>query len=141
MFAATAAASISGVTFRERLAREFDERRARNPRYSLRAFAKSIGEDHSSLSRILRGRRHLSTRTITRIGHRLGLTAAEITESCSASNDAAVLAAISRASFRAESRWIAAITGIALDEVNISLQRLIYNGALVMASRTEWRRG
>src|SRR5271168_1005637 len=43
--------------FRAKLAEQFEARRERNPRYSLRAFAAFLGADHSTLSRILRGAR------------------------------------------------------------------------------------
>jgi transcriptional regulator with XRE-family HTH domain len=136
---ALAPATIIGVTFRDLLRSEFERRRENNPRYSLRAFARSIGTDHSTLSQILRGRRRLTQRTIARIGASLRLTSGEIAESCTAANDTAVLAAVARPSFRADSRWIATMAGITLDDVNVSLQRLLYHGALIMASPTEWR--
>lgn len=125
--------------FRDILRHEFERRRENNSRYSLRAFARSIGIDHSTLSQILRGRRRLTQRTIARLGGSLKLSSAEIAESCTAANDAAVLAVVARPSFRADSRWIATVAGITLDDVNVSLQRLLYRGALIMASPTEWR--
>src|ERR1051325_6297823 len=47
---------------------------ARNPRYSLRAFARRLGMNHSTLSQLLRGKRPFSASTIKAIGKRLGLT-------------------------------------------------------------------
>ena len=136
---ALAATTINDVIFRDQLRREFERRRENNPRYSLRAFARSIGTDHSTLSQILRGRRRLTQRTIARLGANLRLTSGAIAECCTAANDAAVLAVVARPSFRADSRWIAAVAGITLDDVNVSLQRLLYRGALIMATPTEWR--
>ena len=139
LLAACVTASISCMMFRDMLRREFERRRENNPCYSLRAFARAIGTDHSTLSQILRGRRRLTQRTIGRLGASLRLSSSEIAESCTASNDAAVLAAVARPSFRADSRWIATVAGITLDDVNVSLQRLLYRGALIMASPAEWR--
>lgn len=125
--------------FSDLLRHEFERRRANNRRYSLRAFARSIGSDHSTLSQNLRGRRRLTRRTIARLGHRLGLTAGAIAESCADANNVAVLAAVARPKFRADTRWIATMAGIPIDDVNISLQRLLYKGALIMAAPSEWR--
>src|SRR5262245_26228300 len=42
--------------FREQLQREFDERRAKNACFSLRAFATLLGAEHAAVSQILRGK-------------------------------------------------------------------------------------
>ena len=124
---------------RDLLNRELAVRRERNPRYSLRAFARSLAIDHSALSQILRGRRRLTIRTIRALGSRLRLSPEKIAGCCADAHDAAVLSAIRRSSFRPSSRWIASVANIPLDDVNVSLQRLIYNGVLVMAAPKEWR--
>src|SRR5262249_5964356 len=64
------------------LQRELNRRRARNPRYSLRAFANALGTHHSTLSQMMQARRRLTTRTIRRFGQRLGLSAPEIRDAC-----------------------------------------------------------
>lgn len=51
----------------------FDERKAKNPRYSLRAFARQLEVDSSTLSSILTGRRKVSPRQVTRILRKLGI--------------------------------------------------------------------
>jgi len=61
--------------FRDRLQREFDQRRQANARYSLRAFAAFLGTDHSSLSQILRSQRPLPLRRIRSFSRKLGLDA------------------------------------------------------------------
>lgn len=124
---------------RDILQRELDRRRRNNSRYSLRAFAARLGIDHSTLSQILRGRRRLTTPAIRALGRKLRLTTEEIGLCCAVENDAAVLAVIAHPSFRPDSRWIATMAGIRVDEVNISLQRLLYRGALVMQARDLWR--
>jgi len=54
------------TSFRLRLQAELARRCAGNPRYSLRAFARRLGVDHSTLSQLLRGRRAL-TRTVDEV--------------------------------------------------------------------------
>lgn len=51
----------------EHLRQEFEKRAKRNPSYSLRAFAKSIDLDSSTLSSLLSGKRKLTTKTAQRI--------------------------------------------------------------------------
>jgi len=127
-----------GVTFRDVLADEFERRSARNARYSLRAFALALSADHAALSQILRGKRRLTTRTIRRLGATLGLPSSAIDAHCAAENDRALLDFVRSHRFRADSRWIANVLAIPVDEVNVSLQRLVRTGALVMKSRQTW---
>jgi len=49
------------MSFPEVLASELARRRAKNRRYSLRAFARDLGLHHTSLSRILRGGQRVRT--------------------------------------------------------------------------------
>jgi transcriptional regulator with XRE-family HTH domain len=53
------------------LKEEFDEKQARNPRFSLRAYADQLGMSAASLSRILNGKRPISKRSAQRILDRL----------------------------------------------------------------------
>jgi uncharacterized protein (TIGR02147 family) len=57
---------------------EFARRSKRNPSYSLRAFAKSLGVHHYTLSRILKERRPLSLKMIQKLGSKLKLDPATI---------------------------------------------------------------
>ena len=67
-------ASIAHPTFcRQLLADELSRRCARNPRYSLRAFATSLGVDPGNLSRALRGQSNLSPAYARRIAEALAL--------------------------------------------------------------------
>ena len=59
--------------YRVWLANEFKERRERNPRYSLRAFARLLDINHSSLSKILSQKRNVSTKILGRFCNRLGV--------------------------------------------------------------------
>ncbi len=55
------------------LQQEFCQRRAKNPRYSLRAFAKSMGIPSGRVSEILSGKRSLTPEMANKISERLGL--------------------------------------------------------------------
>jgi transcriptional regulator with XRE-family HTH domain len=150
--------------FRQFLQEELAARCARNPRYSLRAFARYLRFDHSTLSQLLRGRRRFTARTVERIGARLSLAPAVITqfvelertppESWAArelrqlSRDAslclaewhhpAILELTWLASFRPDVRWIARVLDVPVDDVNIAITRLARLGLLDMQSRTSW---
>lgn len=56
---------------------EFDRRKAINPRYSLRAYAKSLNLDVSVLSRILTNKSPISTKILTKIAIPLSITPEE----------------------------------------------------------------
>src|SRR4029079_18602590 len=101
---------MSPVTFRSVLQREWDRRRARNPRYSLRAFGRLLGTDHATLSQILRGRRALTGRTVDRYAKRIGVdgTLYKI--------ESELIARIRRRRFRPDSRHIAARIGVSVDD-------------------------
>jgi transcriptional regulator with XRE-family HTH domain len=104
---AAAASTIPRVTFRAVLQSELDRRRAANARYSLRAFARCLAVDHSTLSQILRGKRRVTARNVRALGRKLRLTAPAIDEHCAAEHESAILAAVRRPGFRADSRWLA----------------------------------
>lgn len=55
----------------------FNERKDKNPRYSLRAFARSLGVSSGQLSEILSGKRPLSHKLARRISIALALTESE----------------------------------------------------------------
>lgn len=61
------------LKFRSLLRREFRERQARNPSYSLRSFAKALDIDSSSLSKIMTGRRDASSAIINSVARVLKL--------------------------------------------------------------------
>lgn len=126
------------VTFREALHTEFLARRRRNARYSLRAFARFLGVDHSTLSQILRSRRSLSPRMVALLGRKLGLSATFVAEARHQQIAESVLRLTRSKSFRPNSRWIATRTGLPLDAVNSALDHLIRHGDLVMDSTEHW---
>lgn len=59
--------------YREVLKRELESRKERNPRYSLRAFARSMAIDHGILSAILSGKRVPSVQVTRMLPKTLGL--------------------------------------------------------------------
>lgn len=58
----------------------FLERRSRNPRYSLRAFANSLEVSRTTLSDVLSGKRHFSTKNALKVASRLSLSPEETRE-------------------------------------------------------------
>jgi hypothetical protein len=128
------------VTFRIVLQTELDRRRATNPRYSLRSFARWLSVDHSALSQILRGKRRLTARTVRALGRRMRLSPSAIAEHCAAEHETAVLAALHRPGFRADSRWLSSMVGIPVDDVNVTLQRLLRKRIVSMRSHESWVR-
>ena len=128
------------VTFCTVLRTEFERRRSANPRYSLRSFARDLSIDHSTLSQILRGRRRLTVRSVRALGRRLRLAAPAIAELCALENESAVLSALDRPNFQADSRWVASMVGIPLDEVNVTLQRLLRKRIVTVTTRARWAR-
>jgi hypothetical protein len=117
---------------------EFIRRRTRNPRYSLRGFASSLRTHHSTLSQILQSRRRLTPRSIRQFGERLGLSSVQIRDACVAEHCASIRRVVGDPRFRADSRWIAVMTGIPLDDVNVALHWLLYRRELTMAGPHTW---
>jgi transcriptional regulator with XRE-family HTH domain len=126
------------VRFDALLHNEFERRRRSNRRYSLRSFARALGIDHSTLSQLLRGKRRVTPAIIRALGTRLSLAPAHLEELCALETDALVLGALARRDFRPNARWLAIRLGISIDDINISLQRLLRTGAMVMSARDSW---
>lgn len=154
--------------FRHFLQAELGRRCARNPHYSLRAFAQRLGVDHASLSQLLRGKRRLTPATIEKLGARLGLGPQRISffvagarlcrvgdrhpanhsEVKQLASDAAsivaewqhfaILELVRLRDFRPDSRWIARILGLTPDNVNIAVSRLVRLRLLAMTADDRW---
>ena len=129
------------MDLRDTLEAELRRRSARNPRYSLRAFARALRTHHSTLSQIMRSERRLTPRSIRRLGERLGLTPAQIRDACVEEHCASIRRIVGDSRFRPDARWIAVMTGIPVDDVNIALHWLLYRRELVMASPRTWTLG
>ena len=163
----TAAAEQMSRTqsFRLFLQQELAHRCSRNPQYSLRSFALQLDKDHSTLSQLLRGKRPMTEKTIEQIGSKLGLERdlidsfiareklagphdAPLGEIQQLTQDTAelvsnvyhytILELVRLAEFKPDSRWIARVLGMSIDEVNIALNRLIRLGLLEMEARDRW---
>ena len=126
------------MTLRTQLEREFGRRTLRNPRYSLRAFARFLSLHHTTLVRLMNGSRSPSRAMLESLGKRLQLTPNEIRVAQQHEDVNRILAAARSPAFRADSRWLAMKTGIDLDDVNRALHQVIHDGRLVMASRQAW---
>lgn len=149
--------------FRDRLRDELLTRIRANPRYSLRALARSLEIDPSALSKILQGKRALGPRLVRRLGARLGLGPAELqvyldelrgdelAESDYAPMDdevfaviadwyhLAILALTELDAFRADPRWIARVLDLSAHEVDDAVARLQRIGFLEIREDGSWR--
>ncbi len=115
------------------LREELERRRARNRRYSLRAFARDLAIDHTRLSRILRGQR-ITKAALARLAVPREVAVATLRGDA----ETAVVDAVARDGFRPDSRWIATRTGVSVDDVNAALHRLLRAGRLAMVSANRW---
>jgi len=100
------------------LKNEFSRRRQLNPRYSLRAFARSVDLEHSTLSQLLRGKRAMTWKSIRAIAGRMQWMGRTLLES--ARHDRSAW----------DSRAIARRLGVSVDEVNVALTDLCLFGLL-----------
>ena len=105
----------AAIRLRSILEKEFARRQQVNPRYSLRAFAKSVDLEHSTLSQLMRGRRRMTWKSIQAIAGKLR------------GNGLGVLSA-TEARERFDSRLVAKRLGISVDEVNVILTDLCLFG-------------
>ena len=152
--------------FCRQLCREFESRQKRNARYSIRAFAKFLRTDHSTLSKILRGARRVPPNRIGAWAKKLGMSdeeinfyvAAEFTpdaveharhvqlrhwtaEAASISQEPIhfqIVELSRRPNFRADSRWLAGQLGVSVDEVNIAFSRLLRLRLIAANNREKW---
>jgi hypothetical protein len=157
---------MPGIWFVERLRSEFTQRKARNPRYSLRAFSKFLEVDHSTLSQVLRGVRSVPEQLIALWSDKLGIDAEEQAAYAAAelAPDAAqfarqhalrqwtgeavavatepahreILRLTHSAVFRPDSRWLAVQIGVTADDVNLALSRLLRLRLLVIDRTGRW---
>ncbi len=141
--------NIQSQDFRLYLQQVFTTRSKNNPRYSLRAFAKSLGVNHAPLSQILHGKRPLTPKTQIRLASALGLGPEEVKKFRATSLSSnpyasldfqemsvdvfnlisewyydAILELAHLKSFKMNPKWIAKALGITINEVNIAVERL-----------------
>jgi transcriptional regulator with XRE-family HTH domain len=101
----------AAIRLRTILETEFTRRRRLNPRYSLRAFARSADIEHSTLSQLMRGKRTLTWKSIRHIASSIRWTGTALLQ-------------LSTQESRFDSRSMARQLGISVDEVNIALTDL-----------------
>ncbi len=158
---------MAGSQFQKILEREFETRRLRNPRYSLRAFATFLAIDHSTLSQILRGTRRIPIRQLRSWGKKLGMTVEEIATFVAAQHvpeqsivrrqeqlrhwTAEALAIMTDRShwrivqltrsreFQSDCRWVAKQLAVTVDQVNIALARLLRLRLLEIVPPDRWK--
>lgn len=63
----------SNMTFRHLLLEEYEKRKIKNPAYSKRAYAKLLGVDQSSLTKLFKGEREFSYETIVQCLNKLNI--------------------------------------------------------------------
>lgn len=142
--------------FRLWLQRQFTERCKRNARYSLRAFAKALNIDASSLSQILAGKRPLSKKSMQLICeklsanpqdlHCMGMLKLEISDESFLQVNLDTFSVISDwyhyaileltyvSGFKAEAKWIAKKLSITVEEAKSAVDRLKRLGLLLEES-------
>ncbi len=142
------------VRFRLWLQRQFTERCKKNPKYSLRAFAKFVKMDASSLSQILSGKRDLSKKMIERLSSILTATPKDLksfgmlprgtdvdgdfyqvgVDSFAVISDwyhYAIMELTFVDGFQADAKWISRKLNITVEETKAAIERLKRLGLLV----------
>src|SRR5580658_4337102 len=124
--------------FRDRLEAEFQGRRAKNARYSLRAFARFLHGDHSTLSQILRGSRPAPARLIRAWSARLDIGAEEAAAYVGAEHvpDAAALRRQAQLQ-----HWTAEALAIVTEPAHWEILRLVREGPSQSTDRATGFRG
>jgi uncharacterized protein (TIGR02147 family) len=143
--------SAQPIDFRFTLQEEFLKRVRRNSRYSIRAFAKSLEMDHSTLAKLLRGERPLGNRARQKLQAKLGLGPDETRETDYAQlsldtftliadwHHYAILELMRLENFRPDLKWIARTLGIPHAEVAAAVQRLERCKLLKVRADGSWR--
>ena len=125
------------MDLREFLQREFKRRHERNPRYSLRAFARHLDCNHSTLSQWIRGVRPVSPESIDHLCRRLGIAGMDRRRICELTDPDLLVLEAARSSSARTSPSLAEALGMSVDEVNLSLTKLMRLHVLRMQGR-EW---
>jgi hypothetical protein len=115
-----------------------DERRARNARYSLRAFARDLALPHAALSQILLRRRPASVVVIRRTAARLRLSPPHIESLVAAEHERKLRLCLRSPRFQPSVRALSSRSGLTMDSVCLALQRMLAGGRLEMTTPTTW---
>jgi uncharacterized protein (TIGR02147 family) len=137
------------------------ERLAKNPQYSIRAFARATGISHTVLSLVLSGKRRLSKQAITKLADHLGLDPnhrqalvqsrkghlpenfetlpLDTFEVISDWYHYAILSLLELPEARLEARWIAKQLGIPVLNAKLAIERLQRLSLVEEISPGQWR--
>lgn len=150
------------LDFRDFLQAEFIQRCRKNTRYSLRAYAKSLQIDHSTLSQILRGKRNLTRKTILKLSECLEITeeqlnsflqsfeknGGKLNEYQSLSLDMyavigdwyhfAIFELITVSHFKQDFKWIASKLGLKESEAQQAVERMMRVGLIRTDENGRW---
>ena len=146
---------VPALDLADRLQQELVQRCQKNPKYSLRAFAKGMGVDPSLLSKVIHRKRRLSSRSLQKIARHLSFSPDEYMryqtedelEVTPAPNQALRMAAdqfaliadwyhyavfelVEVVGFDPSPRWIAQSLGISVAEARGAVERLLRLGIL-----------
>ncbi len=138
-------AIFDGATAKAQLEKELQARIERNPHYSMRGFAKSLGLSHSLLSLILSGKREVSRKTIKKMAKLFPSQEKPLTrvplqtfESLYRWYDYAILSLLEIPATKMDPQAIAKRLGISPIEARLSLSRLKQNG-IIAKKNGKWR--
>jgi plasmid maintenance system antidote protein VapI len=144
---------IDQNAFRKFLQSELAHRCDENPRYSLRAFARFLHVDYSTLSKILRGQVTVAEKLVGRLCDRLSAepqsflrVAPKLERSATRYVSAgvakwyyfALLELTHTRGFRAEERWLAKRLGITVHQVREAAKQLVAMGMLEIDEAGRW---
>lgn len=132
-------ATMAVVDFVTALTNTLHQRQAVNARYSLRAFARSIGVSHSASSRLLNRRQHPTDATIRRVGARLGWSLDRVTALIRAEHWHRLAVAAGSPHFTPDGRSLASRANLSLDDVQIALHEALRTNKLEMKTDKQWR--
>lgn len=153
--------------FRLFLQEELVRRCKKNPSYSIRAFARFLETDHSSLAKILNGKLTAGPHTVTKFGSKLGFTPTDFKKFIAAPNKPtksktsgitlnyeqltldsfkvisdwyhyAILELMRVKGFRSDLSWVARALGISLAEARSAFERLVRLNMISQNKRGKW---
>jgi uncharacterized protein (TIGR02147 family) len=143
--------------FRKFIKKEYILRQKRNPKYSLRAFAKYLKVDVGSLSQFINGRRNYSLKKMNHMAHILGLKNEETVSLIGQKPKdfevaepetfhllskwyyIAILELLELENFDPNEEWIAKKLGLSIDVVKTALDNLFNANVLILMPNHKWK--
>ena len=143
---------MMGQSMRDTLSKELEQRKKRNPSYSLRAFSNQLGVGASALSEILNGKRKISRQMCEKITEVLSIDPRTITDLQTPKTKKekidfevfrvigqwyhfAILSLSDLKDFDGTPGYIAKRLGISTEEATVALERLVETGHLIQDQR------